>query len=661
MIRRSPAGGHLSGLHVLALAALVLANPLAAQEPAIHPLDPLTREEVTTAVAVLREDGRMGGESLFPVLTLHEPPKEEVLAHRAGAPFRREAFAVVLDRKGNRTFEAVVDLRGRRVREWTPVPGVQPAILIEEFVSVPGVVRADPRWQAAMRRRGITDFERVQIDTWAPGYLGDPAEHDGARRIRALSYYKGEGTNAYAHPVEGVLAVVNTNTMKVERVIDTGVVPLAPEGAELGEAANAPLRTGLKPLRILQPEGTSFTVEGNEVRWQKWVFRFSMHPREGLVLHTVGYEDAGRVRPVLYRASLSEMVVPYAETDTTWTFRNAFDLGEYGVGRLANPLEPGTDAPENAVFFDAVFADDAGEPYEHPRAAALFERDGGILWKHFNLETQENEARRSRELVLSYVATVGNYDYGISWIFRQDGTLELAADLTGIMQVRGVPAATAGHGHDAARFGHLVAPGLAAVHHQHFFNFRLDMDVDGARNRVVESNTRALPRGPQNPHGNAFVMEETPLGSELRARRELSLASNRKWKVVSASERNRLGQPTGYLLVPVQNALPYAAPDAVVRQRAGFIDHHFWATRFDPRQMHGAGWYPNQSRGGDGLPAWTADDAALDAEDVVVWYTLGVTHVPRPEEWPVMPVHRVGFKLVPAGFFERNPAMDVPR
>ena len=156
-------------------------------------------------------------------------------------------------------------------------------------------------------------------------------------------------------------------------------------------------------------------------------------------------------------------------------------------------------------------------------AIAVYERDGGVLWKHYQFDdgpNGTNYSRRARELVVSWIATVGNYDYGLNWVFKQDGRLELEAFLTGIMLAKGVTAETEvehesnGNG---ARSWHLVGRNVAAPHHQHFFNFRLDFDVDGAApNAVREMNVRAAPAGPDNPAMNAFVMEETPLRDRER-------------------------------------------------------------------------------------------------------------------------------------------------
>jgi primary-amine oxidase len=337
---------------------------------------------------------------------------------------------------------------------------------------------------------------------------------------------------------------------------------------------------------------------------------------------------------------------------------------------LTDALEVGTDAPSHARFFSAVYADDTGKPVTVPRAVAVYERDGGLLWKHFEYYSNTTESRRGRELVVFSVVTVGNYDYGLSWVFRQDGTIELEAVLTGIMLARGVHLTTASGSHTGTgnpaseiegRSWHLVAPNVAAPHHQHFFNFRIDLDVDGTANSVQEINTGAVPPGADNPDLNAFVMEATRLASEQEAQRDMNLATARRWLVVNPDQLNALGQPAGFLLSPGDNSVVYLQPDSPIRRRAAFVNHHFWATRFDPAEMHAAGDYPNQSEPGEGLPKWTAENSSLDRQDVVVWYTFGITHVPRPEEWPVMSATTAGFKLLPVSFFSRNPALDVPR
>ncbi|MFL6213284.1 MAG: primary-amine oxidase [Blastocatellia bacterium] len=644
---------------------LLVSNGAMAADYPTHPLDSLSREEILATVEILKASGKTNDASRYATIMLREPPKAEVLAFKPGSTFRREAFAVVYERAINKTFEAVVDLNKKTLLSWKEAPGAQPMFLIEDLLMAEQIVKDDSQWQAAMRKRGITDIKNVNADAWASGFFGT-ADENGARTARVVSYYN-EGTkNADARPIEGVIAYVNLNTKRVYRLVDTGVVPIPPQKADLDMQSIGKQREAPKPLQIVQPQGASFEVNGSEVRWQKWRFRFSMTPREGLVLHTVGYEDEGRLRPILYRASLAEMVVPYGDPQAGWFFRNAFDEGEYGIGRLALALEPQTDTPDNAVTFDAVFpGETGGGVLPVKRAVALYERDGGVLWKHADYSSfpfMHNESRRARDLVLSWFANVGNYEYGFNWIFHQDGSLEMEVQLTGIMAARAIDETENNHSaHGSQSHGHKVAPNVEAVHHQHFFNFRLDMDVDGQDNSLVEMNTQASPAGPQNPYNNAFTMIETPLGTERAAQRQMNLASSRKWKVINPSAKNAFGEPTGFILVPGENSLPYAAPTASVRKRAGFINAHLWGTPYNQDERFAAGDYINQSAGGEGLPKWTAANRSIDNRDLVIWYTLGVTHIPRPEEWPVMTCHRAGFKLIPAGFFTRNPALDVPK
>jgi primary-amine oxidase len=630
-----------------------------------HPLDPLSKDEIALAAKVVKDAGKATTASRFQTIVLNEPPKEEVLGFKPGDVFRREAFVIVYERTANKTFDGVVDLRSSAVKTWREVPGAQPSFMLEDVFIVQTVVRSNPKWQAAMRKRGITEFNKVQIEPWPAGNYGFKDE-EGVRLIRALSYYRGESKMPYAHPVEGVVAVVDLNKKRVLKLIDSGVVPVPKADFDIDEKSVeqrlGKLREAPKPLHIVQPNGASLEIRGHEIRWQKWRFRYALHPREGLVLYTVGYEDGGKVRSVLYRASLSEMVVPYGDPSESWFFRNAFDAGEAMVGSLALPLVERTDVPENAVLMNAVRSSESGSAIESKNVIGLYERDGGVLWKHVDYLTNTNESRRGRQLVLTYFANVGNYEYGFNWVFHQDGALEMEALLTGVMSTKGVLPINAEHGnHNGKTFGHLVADGVEAVHHQHFFNFRLDMDVDGTANTVIEQNTEVLPPGKNNPYNNAFVMKHMPLKTELTAQRQLNLATHRRWLVVNPNHKNSLGQPTGFLLSTGENSIPLAAINSSVRRRAGFVNSHLWVTPQAADEIYAAGLYINQNKGGEGLPDWTKRNRTLENKDVVMWYTFGVTHIPRPEDWPVMPVHKAGFKLMPVGFFTQNPAMDVPK
>ena len=253
------------------------------------------------------------------------------------------------------------------------------------------------------------------------------------------------------------------------------------------------------------------------------------------MIHTVGYEDQGRVRPVRYRAALLDIVVPYGDPRKDHYRKNAFDAGEYGLGSLTNSLTLGCDCLGEIYYFDAVMNDGRGGPFTIPNAVCMHEEDYGILWKHVDWRTGQTEVRRSRRLVVSSIATVGNYEYGFFWYFYQDGTIQLEIKLTGIVNTAGIAAG------ETPKYGTVVAPQLKAHVHQHFFNFRLDMSVDGEGNTTYEVNTVADPLGPDNPHGNAFYAEATPLKTKLEAQRVVDPMSGRNWVVSNPSVKKALG------------------------------------------------------------------------------------------------------------------------
>ena len=620
----------------------------------IHPLDPLSAAEIESAKAVLLAQRNLGEKVRFESIVLKEPQKDLVLNLNNGDVIEREAFIVLFENDSGATYEAVISLDEGKVTSWEHIPGVQPRITLDEFYECEVAVKEDPEFRAALKKRGITDVDLVMVDPWSAGNFGVEAEQ-GVRLSYARCWVRSSPTdNGYARPIEGVIPVVDLNKMTVIRVEDHGVVPLPPNPGNYAAEFVKDFRTDLKPLDIVQPEGPSYKVEGNEVSWQKWNFRVGFNGREGLVLHTISYEDQGRKRPIIYRASLGDMVVPYADPLAHNFRKNAFDVGEYGIGNLTNSLTLGCDCLGEIHYFDAVLNDSKGEVMTIPNAVCLHEEDFGILWKHVDWRTGEAEVRRSRRLVVSFIATVGNYEYGFFWYFYQDGTIECQVKLTGIISNTALAPG------ELPKYGKLVAPQVAAHNHQHIFNVRLDMCVDGSKNSVYEVNTKAEPQGPDNPQGNAFFTESNLLATESEAQRFVDPLAGRYWLITNPSLHNQLGQPVTYKLQPGENVLPFAHPESSVSKRAGFMRKHLWVTPYSPDEMGAAGPYPNQHPGGAGLPEWTKANRNVENTDLVVWYTFGTTHVPRPEDWPVMPVAYTGFSLKPVGFFDQNPALDVP-
>jgi primary-amine oxidase len=623
-------------------------------------LDPLSADEIRAVTAIVRaapQFAAFGSRWRFITIALREPRKDAVLALRelSDAPsVPREAEVVLLDHGSGIAHEVVVSLTGEAIVDWREHPGVQPLATVDELGEAEELVRLDPQFQAALKRRGVTEFEKVQIDAWPAGNFGYDDEV-GLRLARCVAFVRDRpGDNEWAHPVDGLIALVDLNRLEVLRVDDHGVIPVPPEPGNFDPESVGPLRTDVTPLEITQPEGPSFVVDGNVVNWQRWQLQVGFTPREGLVLNQVSYQDGNRLRSILYRASLSEMVVPYGDPSPTHYFKNAFDAGENGVGMSTSSLRLGCDCLGEIHYFDAVVHDADGGPITIPNAICMHEEDYGVLWRRIEWRTGEGEVRRSRRLVISSFAAIGNYDYGFFWYLYQDGTIAHEVKLTGVLSTGAVPS------HERPRHGVLVAPGLNAMVHQHYFNVRLDLDIDGIDNTVEEVWTESAPPGPENPHGNAFAAHRRPLLTEIEARRRVDPSSARWWEIVNPSMRHRLGEPVGYRLIPGENAVPYAQADAAVVKRAGFITNHLWVTPYEPSERYAAGEYPSQHPGGAGLPGWTAQDRPIRNRDLVVWYTFGHHHVPRPEDWPVMPVAMIGFTLKPVAFFERNPALDVP-
>ncbi|KQZ24314.1 primary-amine oxidase [Microbacterium sp. Root553] len=623
--------------------------------PTPHPLDPLTGEEIAAARAVLDSAGLLGETVRVPMLLPDEPTTQELAAWRPGAPIDRRIDATLLDTATGIATEVVVSitrgelLHAERVPNDAPPYG-QPQYLFEEYARAEEIVKSSPEWQAAMTRRGLAEHRDLAFcGPLAPGYTGR-ADEVGRRVIRSLTFLKyDENDSPWAHPVEGLVVHIDLTAGRVIRIDDEGDVPVPAGHGNYYAEVQGPARTTLKPIEITQPEGPSFSVTGSLVEWENWSMRVGFNAREGLVLHDVAFDG----RSVLRRASVPEMVVPYGDTAPGRFWISYFDAGEYLLGKNANHLELGCDCLGVIRYLDGYVADDHGNPVRIPNVVCMHEEDDGILWKHTDLAGR-SDVRRSRRFVISYFSTIGNYDYGFYWNFSLDGSIEVVAKATGIV--------FAGAGEPGVRQKHAteLAPGVFAPVHQHLFCARLDVAIDGDENRLFEIDAQRVPMGPDNPFGNAFTWSETQLRTELEARREADTSVARAWEVQSTTRTNHVGRPTAYHLIPEPTALLMADPASSVAARATFATKHLWATQHERGQNWPAGRYPNAHQGGSGLPEYSAGDRSLDGEDIVLWHTFGLTHFPRPEDWPIMPVDHAGFRFTPNGFLDQNPAMDVP-
>ena len=639
----------------------------AVQRDTRHPLDPLSEAEITQACELLKKLKKLSPTTRFAFVQLEEPAKADVLAFAPGKPLQRRAAATVFDTKTGATHIGIVDLGTKSVVSWIEhltkqFPYGQPPIIIEEFFKVGDIVKKDPGWLKAMKRRGLSDadIELVQVDPFSSGYFNREIEK-GRRLVSAVSYYRTAlKDNGYAHPIEGVVALVDLIEEKVVELVDEKEIIPIPKTKRNYDRESLPVpRTTVKPLDITQKEGPSFKVDGWKVDWQNWSFRVGFSAREGLVLSQISQKDTsgkegGKDRPIVYRASLTEMVVPYSDPTANNFWKNAFDAGEYGLGKLANTLELGCDCLGHIHYFDVAVADDNGVPAMMKNVICLHEEDYGILWKHYEFRTETYEARRSRRLVISFFATVGNYDYGFYWYFYQDGTIQLEAKLTGIIQTSAVAPGK------PYPWGGMVGDGLAGPTHQHIFNVRMHMMVDGEKNSITEHEHVPRPWGDDNPYGNVFDTTSRVLTRERDAAREADGRTGRYWKVTNPNKKNSVGGNPGYKLVVQPSPLMLAQEGSFVRARATFATKHVWVTKYDPAERYASGNFPNQHAGGDGLPKFIAGNRKIENEDIVLWHTFAHTHVCKPEDMPVMAVEYAGFMLKPNGFFAANPAMDLP-
>jgi primary-amine oxidase len=651
----------LTALSLLSFAAV------AQQAQPLHPLDALTADELRQVRTILQTEGKTGPKARFHSVDLDEPDKAAVLGWRPGASLPRRAIAVVSE--AGTAYQAAIDLSAGRITAWQAVSG-EPALLFGEMTGAQSMALADRRMVQGLARRGLAPDQVFCLPLTAGNFGGK--EEVGRRLVKVPCYAKPADSNVWARPVEDLFATVDLKTGKAIDVTDSGVVPVAtaPWGYEESElAARGALRPDSKAASLSQPGGDNIKTEDGRYVWDIWRFHLRADMRPGTVVSMLEARDGERWRSVAYQMHLSEIFVPYMDPDQGWYWRTYMDSGEYGFGNLLSPLRAGLDCPHHARFIAATMPQDDGEPIRLANAICMFERSiGDPAWRHYELvglfgqKPKPPAGRPASELVVRSAAALGNYDYLVDYIFRPDGSIRIAVGATGIDATKGVASQSMKEPTAAADTSHgtLIAPGLVAPFHSHYFNFRLDLDIDGTANDFMRDRLtqQALPDG--SPRRSLFTVATEMPATEQAARTRIEPGSPALYHFGNHNVEGALGHHPGYMLMPEGSYVhPLLAPDDPPVRRNSYLHHQLSVTPHAPAERFAGGRFAMMSDGSDTLGAWTARDRPIANRDIVAWYTMGFHHIARMEDWPVMPTHWAGFTLMPHNFFASNPAMTI--
>jgi primary-amine oxidase len=626
-----------------------------------HPLDALEADEIARAAAILRAGGHSDDETPILSLVLEAPDKSDVLAWKTGDEIPRQARAVIRKDRVNREF--VIDLVSGQIVDISTVAGPgQPPVVFDEILSAIEIAVSNEEMQLGLSKRGITDFAALFCAPRTGGNFGAPFEQ--SRRVVKVDCFdlSNNPKNVFAAPIEGLFAIIDLESKEVLEVIDLGVVSVTQTSYSLAADAQEKIR-GVNPVDIVAPHGGNIHVDGWNVSWQNWRFHMRWDMRAGLIVSMVQYADSGVLRNVLYQGNLSEIYVPYQDTTEGWYYRNYMDEGDYGLGTTHSPLVAGADCPKNAIYKTPVMANPAGGADELSNRICLFEQPtGNATWRHYDILTGDLNARPNVELVVRFIATVGNYDYVLDWVFDNKGQLTYRLGASGLDAVKGVESRSLDDKSAAAdtEFGPLIAPGLAGIHHDHFFSLRLDVDIDGPSNRFVRDKLVAHRQPSDSMRKSIWQTERDVAQTDSNAKYRLSYENPSLWRVESSTRENYLGYATSFALKPGANARPLVDTDDPPLARAQFVNHHLWVTPYRDDELWAGGHYSNQSAPGKGLPEWTSENRNIEDTDIVLWYTLGFHHVPSTEDWPVYNLGYNSITLRPYNFFDQNPAMDLP-
>lgn len=648
------AGSRRAVRHILGAAVVLLAA--VAQAAPQHPLDPLDADEITAAVQATQAAGYGGANTYFPIVRLEEPGKAFVLHWRPGQPLHRRAFLeVFIDQPpASQTHEVVVNLEGTHpaVVSDRQIPGVQPPVLGMEYGVAANVALSDPRFQAGLAARGYGPDSYAQMFCLplSAGNYGIPAE--AGRRLMRVTCLDTSVENPWARPIENLTAVVDLVNQTVIDVVDTGAVPMSRSNGDFYSVPQAP------PAKAIQvvSSGDDYSVDGNVVASPRWNFHFRVEPRDGLILDQVKFLDHGTPRSIFYKASLAETFVPYGDPTSNFYYRTYMDEGEYGFGKSTQSLIPNKDCPENARFFDVTLNDDNGNPFTVPNGVCIFEEKALMDYRHFDIFTGQELSRAGRNLVVRYATIVGNYDYYFDWSFHDDGSVHFRVGASGALETKGVAVHQQSEDKtgEATRWGTLIDDGLVGANHQHIFNVRLDMDVDGQDNLLAElTPTVVRANYPGSHRKSGWTVVPTVIEKEGA----VDPIEHSQLTVFNPKKKNAVGLPVGYTVEGNNDTTLLMSPDDPPALRAAFTQHELWVTPYDASEVYAAGDYPFMADGTtDGIQNWTQAGRSVAGKDLVLWVNVGFSHIPHSENWPMMVTEWFGeFQLQPFNFFNRNP------
>ncbi|KAL0937271.1 copper amine oxidase [Colletotrichum truncatum] len=672
-----------------------------------HPLAPLSEGEFKQARDIVTRLYNNDVTFYFRSVYLQEPKKAELIpflqAEHAGQvtdstsrPPRRARvqYDVVGKSKLPEYTQSVVDLdSGSEIERVVTPPQYKTGYTPYEFSTFQDACMESQEFKDAMSEFSLPENFAVTIDPWP---YGGPESTDGEipRYMHGLVFARDTSKNnansnhyGYPIPIIPVMDFAAKKIIRVERLATggkgDGLFPQTRDSKPralfkehtaseyVPELLDGRQREDLKPINITQPEGASFRIHSdNLVEWQKWRFRLTFTPREGPVLHDLCYEG----RSIFFRLSYSELTVPYGDPRPPFQRKQAFDMGDGGFGRAANNLELGCDCLGAIHYFDAHLPDSEGNPTVAKSVVCLHEQDNGIGWKHTNFRTNRAVVTRLRELVIQCVVTLANYEYVLAYKLDTAGGITIETRATGIMSVVAID-----EGKKESEYGVVVAPGVLAQNHQHIFAVRIDPAIDsygeGDTSVVVEESLPVRMDKEKNPHGNFYEVRKRAVDKACWIDADPKL--NRVIKIQNRTKKNEMsGRNVGFKLTPSPTQVILADEESQVSKRAKFARHHVWVTGYRDDEFWAGGEFTNQSTeevGGvwDMVQRGDWFDGEANGENgagnqggkkssPVIWSVFGLTHNPRVEDWPVMPVEIHHLNIRPSDFFTSNPALDMP-
>jgi len=447
---------------------------------------------------------------------------------------------------------------------------------------------------------------------------------------------------------------------------------------------NGQVRTGTRlnsniPVpQVKEPAGHRYVVEDNYVEYLGWSFFMGHDALTGLKVYDLRYMG----ERIAYEVGIAEAAAIYSGINDLIQATTVYQDSAWGMGTCAAQMVLGIDCPSTGTLLDLTFLEDSGTPITLKNVICVYEMDEQVpLRKHWFTDYEGGYASYGglprSSLVVRMTLPVYNYDYIIDYVLYPNGAFEVRMVTSGYLQSSFTsPKLTS----EEAMFSPKIMEFTAGTLHDHIFSVKLDLDILGKNNKLNKKEIVAVSATPQDINGVAYSkLSNFAVADDFKTKKIVSsditteggftiVPSNPSFYTVNSAEKNKWGHPRGYK-VAINGIVQNLVGDTKSNKAISYSKYTLVATRHHDNEPSIASHYDQADTTGtvqlSGKPLVDAEQLingeSIDNQDLVIWASVGLHHIPHAEDIPV--THTVAngraISIIPMNMFDYDDSMDL--